>query len=130
SSQTRDSVAEGRLTEPHLSCSPAHMPLVDQRFKGKQKVEIDPTDIHEMNITHYAYPLHKWPSAVIYQQYVQTYRYSSPLPPPACGGSDCGSPCFRNTCPPGFQAMVGRFQFGRFSPDDRILAKIRAQRGG
>ena len=38
SSQPRNGVAEGRLTEPYLSCGPAHMPLVDQRFKGKQEV--------------------------------------------------------------------------------------------
>jgi len=29
SSQPRDGVAEGRLTEPDLFCGPAHMPLVD-----------------------------------------------------------------------------------------------------
>lgn len=59
SSQSRNGVAEGWLTESYLPCGPAHMPLVDQRFKGKQEIEIDPADIHEMNIAYYAYPLHK-----------------------------------------------------------------------
>ena len=58
-SQPRDGVAEGRLTEPHVSCGPAHMPLVDQRFKGKQEVKIDAANIHSMNIAYYIYPLHK-----------------------------------------------------------------------
>jgi hypothetical protein len=34
------------------------MPLVDQRFKGKQKVKIDSANIHDLNITYYEYPLH------------------------------------------------------------------------
>src|SRR5208282_2379065 len=112
SSQTRDSVAEGRLTEPHLSCSPAHMPLVDQRFKGKQKVEIDPTDIHEMNITHYAYPLHKWPSAVIYQQYVQTYRYSSPRLLPLAAVLTAGAPASETPALQVFKQWLDVFNSG------------------
>lgn len=35
-SQSCDSVAEGRLTEPYPLCGTTHMPLIDQRFKGKQ----------------------------------------------------------------------------------------------
>ena len=59
SSQSCDGVAEGRLTEPNLSCGPPYMPLVDQRFKGKQQVEVDPAYIHIMNITYIANPLPK-----------------------------------------------------------------------
>ena len=58
SAQPCDGVAEGRLTEPYPACGTADMPLVDQRFKGKQKVKIDSANIHDLNITYYEYPLH------------------------------------------------------------------------
>ena len=44
SSQPRDGVAEGRLTKPYLFRRSTDMPLIDQRFKRKQQIEIDSAD--------------------------------------------------------------------------------------
>ena len=58
-SQPGNGIAEGRLTQPNLSCGTAHMPLVDQRFKSHEEVQVDSTYIHSANITYHAYPFHK-----------------------------------------------------------------------
>jgi hypothetical protein len=60
SAQTSHRVAESRLTQPDTFRGAPNVPLVHQRFKGEQQIEIDAAYIHYVNNIDSNYRLYKY----------------------------------------------------------------------